>query len=216
MKKQMIWGLATLMLLLGIAAVFLFIDKDTMTEPEMTLGQPTKDLLNKPIPQPKTDVSITETDKPPLSEKAETSHVTVHDPAQETKVSHETPIEFAEDKEKYTLPDDVFSETYTEKLTSLVQTCVELYHLPKEIRKERGFDKAWIGMHNGRDDAQKIINHYYTTYDDTYLERYREIMRIVEPYKALVPRPKTPMPESVQRAKAMHPEMAETIDNLWR
>ena len=47
MKNQMKWGLATLMLLLGIAAVFLFIDKDTETEPEMTLGQPTKDLLKE-------------------------------------------------------------------------------------------------------------------------------------------------------------------------
>ena len=56
MSKQMKWGLATLMLLLGIAAVFLFIDKDTNTEPKMTLGQPTKDLLNKPIPQPQTHV----------------------------------------------------------------------------------------------------------------------------------------------------------------
>ena len=52
MKKQMIWGLATLMLLLGIAAVFLFIDKDTTTEPEMTLGQPTKDLLKKGVKLP--------------------------------------------------------------------------------------------------------------------------------------------------------------------
>ena len=45
MKNQMKWGLATLLLLLGIATVFLIIDKDTDTEPKMTLGQPTKDLL---------------------------------------------------------------------------------------------------------------------------------------------------------------------------
>ena len=49
MEKQMKWGLATLMLLLGIAAVFLFLDKDTETEPEMTLGQPTKDLLKQGV-----------------------------------------------------------------------------------------------------------------------------------------------------------------------
>ena len=52
MSKQMKWGLATLLLLLGIAAVFLFIDKDTETEPEMTLGQPTKDLLKKGVKLP--------------------------------------------------------------------------------------------------------------------------------------------------------------------
>ena len=45
MKKHKIWGLATLLLRLGIAAVFLIIDKDTDIEPKMTLGQPTKDLL---------------------------------------------------------------------------------------------------------------------------------------------------------------------------
>ena len=52
MEKHKIWGLATLMLLLGIAAVFLFIDKDTETEPEMTLGQPTKDLLKQGVKLP--------------------------------------------------------------------------------------------------------------------------------------------------------------------
>ena len=81
MKKQMIWGLATLILLLGIAAVFL-LNKDTATKPNHVLEQETKNLTNKPIPQPKTDVSIAETDKLQPSEKAETSHVheysTVH------------------------------------------------------------------------------------------------------------------------------------------
>ncbi len=60
MKKQMIWGLAALMLLLGTAAVFLFIDKDTTPEPKLTLGQQTKDLLKKgaPLPQqPPQDVN---------------------------------------------------------------------------------------------------------------------------------------------------------------
>ena len=52
MKKQMIWGLATLILLLGIAAVFLFIDKDTETKPEYALGQPTKDLLKQGVKSP--------------------------------------------------------------------------------------------------------------------------------------------------------------------
>ena len=46
-KRKMKWGLATLMLLLGIAAVFLFIDKDTEIEPEMTLGQQQKTCSSK-------------------------------------------------------------------------------------------------------------------------------------------------------------------------
>ena len=52
MKKEMKWGFTTLILLLGIAAVFLFIDKDTNTEPKMTLGQPTKDLLKQGVKLP--------------------------------------------------------------------------------------------------------------------------------------------------------------------
>ena len=52
MEKKMKWGLATLLLLLGIAAVFLFIDKDTETKPKMTLGQPTKDLLEQGVKLP--------------------------------------------------------------------------------------------------------------------------------------------------------------------
>ena len=64
MKKQMKWGLATLLLLLGIAAVFLFIDKDTETEPEMTLGQPTKDLLKKGVKSPQ-QANAPDTQRPP-------------------------------------------------------------------------------------------------------------------------------------------------------
>ena len=52
MKKHKIWGFAILLLLLGIAAVFLITDKDTNTEPEMTLGQPTKDLLKQGVKLP--------------------------------------------------------------------------------------------------------------------------------------------------------------------
>ena len=91
MKKQMKWGFATLLLLLGIAAVFLLTDKDTATKPNHVLEQETKNLTNKPIPQPKTDVSIAETDKLQPSEKAETSHAhedsTVHQGAHASQAS---------------------------------------------------------------------------------------------------------------------------------
>ena len=64
MEKKMKWGLATLLLLLGIAAVFLFIDKDTETEPKMTLGQPTKDLLKQGVKLPQ-QANVSDTQKPP-------------------------------------------------------------------------------------------------------------------------------------------------------
>ena len=91
MKKQMKWGFATLLLLFGIAAVFLLMDKDTAKTPNHVLEQETKNLTNKPIPQPKTDVSIAETDKLQPSEKAETSHAhedsTVHQGAHASQAS---------------------------------------------------------------------------------------------------------------------------------
>lgn len=49
-----------------------------------------------------------------------------------------------------------------------------------------------------------------------YKEKYRELGKIIEPFYALFPRPQNPLPESVQRAKAMHPEMADKIDEIWR
>ncbi len=52
MKNQMKWGLATLILLLGIAAVFLLMDKDTAKTPKTTLGQSTKDLLKQDVKSP--------------------------------------------------------------------------------------------------------------------------------------------------------------------
>ncbi len=52
MKKHMIWGLAILMLLIGIAGVFLLIPRDTDTESEMVLGDATKKLLEDG-PKPK-------------------------------------------------------------------------------------------------------------------------------------------------------------------
>ena len=66
MSKQMKWGLATLILLLGIAAVFLLMDKDTNTEPKMTLGQQTKDLLEQGVKLPQqANTSSAEKRQPP-------------------------------------------------------------------------------------------------------------------------------------------------------
>ena len=62
MKKQMIWGLAILMLLIGIAGVFLLIPQDTDTESKLVLGEATKKLLED---GPKQQVSAQEAGKPP-------------------------------------------------------------------------------------------------------------------------------------------------------
>ena len=64
MNKQMIWGLTTLILLLGIAAVFLLMDKDTAKTPKTTLGQQTKDLLKQGVKWTNNPVTA-DTQKPP-------------------------------------------------------------------------------------------------------------------------------------------------------
>ena len=65
MKKQMKWGLATLILLLGIAAVFLLTDKDTETKPKNVLGQQTKDMLKQGAPLPQQAETPDPVRKPP-------------------------------------------------------------------------------------------------------------------------------------------------------
>ncbi len=78
MKKQMIWGLAILMLLIGIAGVFLLIPRDTDTESEMVLGEATKKLLENG-PNPKGSPQEANTPEPgirppPPGETHETGH----------------------------------------------------------------------------------------------------------------------------------------------
>ena len=89
MKKQMIWGLAALILLLGIAAVFLFIDKDTETEPETTLGQQTKDLLEQGVKPPPA-----ETDRQPPPEESPQER---HAPEETTPVTPQAPPKYIPD-----------------------------------------------------------------------------------------------------------------------
>ena len=89
MEKQMIWGLATLLLLLGIAAVFLFIDKDTTTEPEMALGQQTKDLLEQGVKPPPA-----ETDRQPPPEESPQER---HAPEETTPVTPQAPPKYIPD-----------------------------------------------------------------------------------------------------------------------
>ena len=71
MNRNMIRGIIVLIVLLGIAGVFLLIDRDTHTEQRLKLGQVTKDLLKKGTKQPATQ----EAAKPlPLEENPETGH----------------------------------------------------------------------------------------------------------------------------------------------
>ena len=89
MEKKMKWGLATLILLLGIAAVFLFIDKDTTTEPEMALGQQTKDLLEQGVKPPPA-----ETDRQPPPEESPQER---HAPEETTPVTPQAPPKYIPD-----------------------------------------------------------------------------------------------------------------------
>ena len=64
MKKQMIWGFATLLLLLGIATVFLLINTDTPPEPKYVLGQATKDQLKQGVKLPADNPNPQDTNTP--------------------------------------------------------------------------------------------------------------------------------------------------------
>lgn len=215
MNKIIVRGLIILIALVGITGVFLLIGQKTDTEPEKVYNEPSEEVLQKI----RDDLAAQKTQEAAKSQPAKETPEKGHLHADGTwhEGEHDTPVadDFDSD-EKYKLPDDVFSDAYTEKLKALVQTCVELYHLPQEIRTERGFDKAWGGIYDARIDALNIINRFYSTSDEIYLERYREIRSIIEPYRALVPRPNTPMPESLQKAKKMTPKMADRIDEIWR
>lgn len=215
MNRTIVRGLIILIALVGIAGVFLLIGQKTDTESVKVYNEPSEEILQKI----RDDLAAQKTKEAakslPAKENPEKGDL--HADGTWHEGEHDTPVaENFDSDEKYKLPDDVFSDAYTEKLKALVQTCVELYHLPQEIRTERGFDKAWGGIYDARNDAQNIINHFFSTYDETYAERYREIMKIIEPYNALVPRPNTPMPESLQRLKEITPEMADRIDEIWR
>lgn len=221
MNKKMVGGIIVLIALLGIAGFFLLIGINTDTEPIKVYKAPSEEVWQK-IRDDLAARKAQEAAKPQSTvEKTETGHR--HPDGTWHEGAHDTPIAENADSdkkytlpEKYRLPDDVFSEAYTEKLKSLVQICVDLYHLPKEERKTHGYDEAWTGMHNGWNDALDLHNRYVSTSDETYFERYEEIMKIIEPYKALIPRPNTPMPESLQRAKALTPKMSDKIDEIWR
>lgn len=67
MNKNMLGGTIVLMVLLGIAGVFLLIEQDTDTEPRLKLGQATKDLLkNPPKQQTAQEVSTADNEQNPL------------------------------------------------------------------------------------------------------------------------------------------------------
>ena len=89
MKKHKIWGLTTLMLLLGIATLFLLMDTDTAKPPKNVAGQQTKDLLKKGVnmsQQAETPVAVEELPPVvPLNEHPSGPHRpeddTVHNPS---------------------------------------------------------------------------------------------------------------------------------------
>ena len=130
MKKQMIWGIATLILLLGIAAVFLLTDNDTAKPTKYVLGQSTKDLLNKPRPQPQKDASSAASKQMPG--ETETGHVhgdgTVHQGthAENTPLQTEPPANYVPSEAEIAAVDKI-TKAHLPKRIAQVQTLRDSY-----------------------------------------------------------------------------------------
>lgn len=166
MNRKLYWGLGVLIAVL-ICATFVFLtirNQAEIRQMEADLELTKKrieDLNTRKHVQPITDAA-----KQSAFDTNENGHFhedgTWHEGAHNTSVTENN----ADTNGKYTLPEDVFSEAYTEKLKTLVQICVDLYHLPKEIRSERGYDKAWGGIYDAINDTQLILNHFFSTNDE--------------------------------------------------
>ncbi len=153
MKKQMIWGLAILMLLIGIAGVFLLIPQDTDTESEMVLGEATKKLLEDRQKQ-HNDPALTDANRPP--------------PPGETK---EMGYWHEGHWHKNDSPDNKGTPDTTHRMDDTLPEFVPMPELigqprsPEEIeayRKEWGVDPPLIGANweHMRNDNGEVIKHY--------------------------------------------------------
>ena len=133
-------GVATLILLLGIAAVFLFIDKDTNTEPKMTLGQPTKDLLKKGVKLPQQtpqDVNKQELDTSHPDYRVHpdgTPHIGTHDAHAPVQVAPDAPAKIIPQKDlNIVIPKREDFKTDEEYIKVLDKTVQELNNKAKSL-----------------------------------------------------------------------------------
>ena len=142
MKKEMKWGLATLILLLGIAAVFLLTDKDTATKPKMTLGQPTKDLLKQGVKSPQqaeTLVAVNEqevdTSHPDYHVHPDgTLHIGTHDAHAPVQVAPDAPAKIIPQKDlNIVIPKREDFKTDEEYIKVLDKTVQELNNKAKSL-----------------------------------------------------------------------------------
>lgn len=113
------------------------------------------------------------------------------------------------------IPEDIFSEAYTEKLKENVQLCMRLFHQSPEIMVEQGVPSAVIAIHNAGADAGNLEMLSRETGIDFYREKAEELRKIVEPYKALFPKP-APRRSVAERVKARFPEYADLIEEMER
>ena len=215
MKKQMYMGLGILIVLLGIATVFLLKDKDT--EPIKVYNQPSEEVMQKI----RDDLATQKAAKPlPQGEKQSTGHQhadgTWHDEPHKpivVSVGNQQPSYDPDDTwrlypdniwrkkgehaipntvpQELKLPEDIFSDSYTDGVKKLVQTYVE-YRNTGDLRSH-----ALRGeIHKVNNAMARLWNLYYSDEENNRYarERREELKKLLEPYKALIPKPTHPTP----------------------
>ena len=146
MKKQMIWGLATLILLLGIAAVFIFLDQNAeLRQLEQETADSTKQLEERNNPQV-VDVSDPQRAPPPGE-----THQTGYWDSDKWKPKTESSLKALSSVEFNALPGEVRDEAYQQW---------------REQYKERmGVEAAPLGEHynHAKDEEGNIYRVYPNT-----------------------------------------------------
>lgn len=221
MKKGMIWGLVTLIILLIGVSVFLLL-RNTETEPGSTVYkdvEPSKETMdsfrnqasknNPPPAEPGykwvwhhnhwDKVAVSEPEAPPGATPTSVGPFEPDDTWRiypdnvwrkkgEQAIPRTLPPELK-------LPEDVFSEVYTERLKKLVQEYVQYHQAGDERSLIRGLNisveiaNSYVAIGNLFDfyTSDKTNNRYA-------LERYEELNKLLEPYRALIPKSNRPNP----------------------
>ncbi len=214
MNRNILRGIVVLIVLLGIAGVFLLIDKDTETE---TVYNPPSEEEWQKIRQDLAAQKAAKAQSPEGNrEKGHrhadgTWHDAPHDPAVvdagnqpsfetddtwrlypdntwrkkgERAIPNTVPSELK-------LPEDVFSEAYTDRVKKLVQTYVK-YRNSGDLRSHA----LWEEIQEVKNAMWRLRNLYSSdkTNNRYALERVEELEKLLEPYNALIPKSNHPSP----------------------
>ena len=100
------------------------------------------------------------------------------------------------------LPEDVFSAEYTAQVKAAVQTCVSNFPTSGDEQKIAAMDEAYGQFIDARNDAGRLSRLAYETKNPSYQARADEIYALLEPFYAIIPKPKLNSDQLSQVEKA--------------